>query len=210
MRPCSIHNYCSVTERYGSLKTLCRQTRKKKEKKAFLAGVVAEAIQANTTREILIQTDSTSSSIRNATVACRGRMRGNCTYVLRLSKTCQGVTWPRPALDCRGWFSECEFGADNGGVVLGRDLSFTLLTNTFRRLPPLPPFPSLNDSSRFFSAMGLSVSRLLSGLFGKKEMRASLFTLFLPCHLTCAILTRFLGILMVTLSLLPPPQPFLT
>jgi len=47
--------------------TLCRQTRKKKEKKAFLAGVVAEAIQANITREILIQTDSTSSSsIRNA------------------------------------------------------------------------------------------------------------------------------------------------
>jgi len=70
-------------------------------------------------------------------------MRGNCTYVLRLSKTCQGRNVAKPALDCRGWFSECEFGADNGGVVLGRDLSFTLLTNTFRRLQPLPLSPSL-------------------------------------------------------------------
>lgn len=46
--------------------------------------------------------------------------------------------------------------------------------------------------------MGLSVSRLLSGLFGKKEMRACLITVFaMSFHLLDPNLF-FLGILMVT------------
>jgi hypothetical protein len=62
--------------------------------------------------------------------------------------------------------------------------------------------PLSNESTRLLSAMGLSVSRLLSGLFGKKEMRASFNCRFLPCHPTCSILTCFLGILMVNARLL--------
>jgi hypothetical protein len=38
--------------------------------------------------------------------------------------------------------------------------------------------PLFNESTRLLSAMGLSVSRLLSGLFGKKEMRASSIAVF--------------------------------
>jgi len=102
-----------------------------------VSGVVTEVIQANT----MIQTDSTIS-IRNA-----GLQRHDAwqLYVrVAVKRVKDDNVSATPALDCRGWFSECEFGADNGGVVLGRDLSFTLLTNTFRRPPPpLPPFPSL-------------------------------------------------------------------
>jgi hypothetical protein len=48
--------------------------------------------------------------------------------------------------------------------------------------------------------MGMNFSRIFGGLFGKKEMRAYSNCRFAMSLSTFSILTRFLGILMVTLT----------
>jgi hypothetical protein len=47
----------------------------------------------------------------------------------------------------RGCLSECESGADNGGVLC---LSFTLSTQHLQRPSPLPAVPLFNDFSSVF------------------------------------------------------------